>query len=189
MESDKSPNVPFSSAALTLAFLSRSILTMSLLPHLEARIKAVLPVLANDNRTTDNKTKKANVRWNTQQYDNKDTVPTTQSHSTTLGRCLIQKITHSKQQMVENNRIYKGKFKENSSWYCAGGGVERGTENGIRMNVFKSALDENFGLVCMRGVIKGAIGGLNHVLGSFVVFLPSKKGEIGRAHVWTPVTL
>ena len=47
------------------------------------------------------------------------------------------------------------------------------------MNVFKSALDENFGLVCMRGVIKGVIGGLNHVLGSVVVLLPSKKGGRG----------
>ena len=62
MESDKSPNVPALDAALTLAFLSRSILTMSLWPLYEAQIKAVSPVLANDNRTTDNKTKKANVR-------------------------------------------------------------------------------------------------------------------------------
>ena len=85
MESDKSPNVPHSFAALTLALLSRSILTMSLWPRLEAQIKAVSPVLANDNRTTENKKKKANVRSNTQQHDNKDTVPTTQKPQHNIG--------------------------------------------------------------------------------------------------------
>jgi hypothetical protein len=33
-----------------------------------------------------------------------------------------------------------------------GGGVERETENRIRVNVFKSALAEHLVLVCMRGV-------------------------------------
>ena len=131
MESDKSPNVPSSSAALTLALLSWSILTISLLPLFEAFIKAVSPVLANDNRTTENKKRRqmldqihSNMTTSTRCQQHKN-------HSTIFGRSLIQKITYSNNRGWKTSLCTMANSKKIPTFIAREGGWKGGPKTGF----------------------------------------------------------